>query len=135
MRLQISGGKRQNEHPKPPSIFFDGAGCRPGGEGSGFAWCCPETGEKHVERLPGLTNNQAEYRAFISALEALPNGGRADMFSDSQLVCFQFSGDYKTEDPTLATLLATARDLIKKKRLQIALCWIRRVQNLAGKLL
>lgn len=54
---------------KTIKMFFDGAGCRPNGEGSGFAWTCPDSNEKLVRRVSGLTNNQAEYRGFLALLE------------------------------------------------------------------
>lgn len=58
----------------PIVIYVDGAGCRPDGRGSGFAWIQPSSGEQHIEQIDGLTNNQAEYRALISALVALRAG-------------------------------------------------------------
>src|SRR5216684_7110224 len=82
----------------PLKVFIDGAGSRPDGTGSGFAWVCTTTGERKVERVPGLTNNQAEYRAFVAALTALPDVSRAEIFSDSQLLCCQFAGQYKVYD-------------------------------------
>ena len=42
-------------------IYTDGAGKRPDGNGSGFAWVREDTRERHVERIPGLSNNEAEY--------------------------------------------------------------------------
>ena len=52
-------------------IFTDGSGQRPDGTGSGYAWLRKDTGEKKIVRKNGLTNNQAEYWAIISALENL----------------------------------------------------------------
>jgi len=117
------------------TVFLDGAGSRPDGTGSGFAWICPTTKEKRIERVPALTNNQAEYRAFIAALTALPDGARADLFSDSQVLCCQFDGTYKVRDPDLASLLSHAQSLIREKKLNVTLQWVPRAQNLAGKLL
>jgi len=65
-------------------IHCDGAGSRPDGKGSGFAWLQPRTGERHIEHVDGLTNNQAEYFALISALNSLANGSAAQVFTDSQ---------------------------------------------------
>jgi len=116
-------------------IFVDGAGCRPDGKGSKFAWTCPETGEKHIECLDGLTNNQAEYRGLVGALDSLPLGTKAEVFSDSLLMCSQFNGEFKVNDPSLSDLLEKARAIIARNKLKITLQWIRRAQNLAGKLL
>ena len=120
---------------KPFTIFFDGAGCRPDGDGSGFAWLCPETGQRHVERVKGLTNNQAEYRAFLAALQSIPEGSTVEMFSDSQLICSQFAGNYRVKDYALQELLSEILALILNKQLKVKLQWVPRSRNLAGKLL
>jgi ribonuclease HI len=119
----------------PLKVFFDGAGCRPGGDGSGFAWFCPDTGLRRVERVSGLTNNQAEYKAFLAALQNVPDGSTVEMFSDSQLICFQFAGTYRVKDCALQGLLSEIQALILTKRLKVKLQWVPRSQNLAGKLL
>jgi len=120
---------------KPITRFFDGAGCRPNGEGSGFAWLCTDTGQRHVERVKGLTNNQAEYRAFLAALQSVPQGSAVEMFSDSQLICSQFAGDYRVKDAALQELLSEIQALILKNQLKVKLQWVPRSRNLAGKLL
>ena len=120
---------------KPLTMFFDGAGCRPNGEGSGFAWLCPDTGQRHVERVNGLTNNQAEYRAFLAALQNVSQGSTVEMFSDSQLICSQFAGDYRVKDSALQELLSAIEALILSNHLKVKLQWVPRSRNLAGKLL
>jgi ribonuclease HI len=125
----------QEKKSDPLKVFIDGAGSRPDGAGSGFAWICATTGERKIERVPGLTNNQAEYRAFIAALTALPGGSWAEFFSDSQLLCCQFNGQYKVKDLDLADFLAQAHSLIKEKNLIVTLQWVPRAKNTAGKLL
>jgi len=57
------------------------------------------------------------------------------VFSDSLLLCCQFSGEYAVNDPNLAELLAQAQSLIKEKNLSVTLQWVPRARNLAGKLL
>jgi ribonuclease HI len=120
---------------KPIVVFFDGAGCRPDGKGSGLAWLRQDTGEKHVQRIDGLTNNEAEYRAFVAVLESLPEGSKAELFSDSLLLDSQFHGKYRVKDSDLAGLLGTAHELIRHKKLTVNLQWIPAAKNLAGKLL
>lgn len=116
-------------------VFIDGSGARLDGTGSAIAWICPATKERMIERIPGLTNNQAEYRAFMAALTALPDGASAGFFSDSELLCYQFRGEYRARDPELADLLEQIRSLIQTKRLRVRLQWVPRSKNLAGKLL
>jgi ribonuclease HI len=116
-------------------IHCDGAGSGPLGNGSGIAWIRPKAREQYVERIDGLTNNQAEYLAFISALNALPDNTAANVFTDSQVMYSQFHNKYRVHNPELAALLSRVRALIEEKQLTIDLQWIRREKNLAGKLL
>ena len=120
---------------KPIRIYCDGAGMRPDGKGSGFAWLRKDTREKHVERADGLTNNQAEYHAVLSALESVPSGSAVQIVTDSELVTFQVSGAYKADDPKMAELLNKVQRVIERKRLGVSVIWKPRTQNLAGKLL
>jgi len=135
-RINRSFNRHSQEHGDDPiSVHCDGAGCRPDGKGSGFAWIQPKTRQQHVERIDGLTNNQAEYRALISALTAIPDGSIAHIFTDSQVMWSQFIGNYRVRHPELAELLSQVHTLIKEKKLTIDLQWVPRDRNLAGKLL
>jgi ribonuclease HI len=54
---------------------------------------------------PESTNNEAEYHAVIAALEYLKkNVGNAIIYSDSQLVVRQISGEYRVKEPRLQIL-------------------------------
>ena len=59
-------------------------------------------------RLGTATNNEAEYRAAIAALEAALALGatRVDLRMDSELVVRQMSGRYRVRNPRLARLHA-----------------------------
>jgi ribonuclease HI len=59
-------------------------------------------------RLGTATNNEAEYRAAIAALEAALALGarRVDLRMDSELVVHQMSGRYRVRNPRLALLHA-----------------------------
>ena len=120
---------------KPIRIFADGAGQRPDGKGSGIAWLREDTGEKHVERIDGLTNNEAEYRAVISAVKPLPTGTEVEVFTDSTLVVSQMRGESRTLDPKLAKLAGELKTIVEQKRLRFKLTWIPRRESRAGKLL
>jgi ribonuclease HI len=116
-------------------IFTDGSGSRPDGKGSGFAWFRQDTGQKKIVREDGLTNNQAEYRAILAAVETLPTGAKAEILTDSENTCFQLKGIRRVIDPHLADLNARINSLIAKRRLAIEFTWIPRRENLAGKLI
>jgi len=116
-------------------IFTDGAGKRPDGKGSGIAWIREDTKERVVERIDGLSNNDAEYRAVISALKRLPNGSHVEILADSLLVVSQTKGEYRICDPKLVRLASELKTVVERKRLHFTITWIPREDNLAGKLL
>lgn len=60
-----------------------------------------------VKRYLGeTTNNQAEYRALVAALEAATELGATEVecFLDSELVVRQLTGEYRVRDKDLAPL-------------------------------
>lgn len=61
------------------------------------------------------TNNQAEYRAVIKALELLSHrvGEVIRVFSDSQLLVRQLNGFYKVKNKDLKPLFGKVRELEK----------------------
>lgn len=117
------------------TLHIDGAGARPDGKGSAFAWMHVETGVHKVTKRDGLTNNQAEYEGLLSALQDLPSGSDVEVFTDSTLVYGQFNGKYAVRDPKLQILLQKARQIVQDRKLTVSLAWIPRSQNRAGKLL
>jgi ribonuclease HI len=126
---------KEKEHKKPIRIHADGAGARPDGKGSGFAWLNLDTGEKHIEQHPGLTNNVAEYRGVISALKPVPKGSVVELCVDSSLVVSQLRGEYRIRDPKLERLATEVKTLVELKNLTLTVKWVPRAENLAGKLL
>jgi ribonuclease HI len=126
---------KRNHESASLTIFIDGAGMRPNGTGSGYAWVNSTTGQQLVRRVDGLTNNVAEYRGLLSALRHCQVNSRATVYSDSQLVVSQFGESWAVRDATLSELLEKARNIIRERRLSVTLTWIPRSQNIAGKLL
>jgi ribonuclease HI len=120
--------------PKVIRIFTDGAGQRPDGKGSGIAWIREDTGESHVEPIPGLSSNEAEYRGVISAIKSV-KGSYVEILSDSLLVVSQLRGEYRIRDPKLEKLATEIKTVAEQRKLVLTLKWIPRQQNRAGKLL
>lgn len=120
---------------KEIEIYTDGAGSGPDGKGSGFAWLNTTTGQKHIESIPNLTNNQAEYRAVISALKSIQKGSMVNIITDSLLVVSQLRGEYRIRDSKLEKLASEVKTIVEQKQLSATFLWVRRTENLAGKLL
>jgi len=91
-------------------VYIDGASRgNPGLAGIGIVIVQPKLHKKimqYREFIGIATNNQAEYKALIKALELLRDLGasRAKIFSDSQLLVKQLRGEYKVRNPELKKL-------------------------------
>jgi ribonuclease HI len=120
---------------KHVEIYTDGAGADPHGKGSGFAWLNTTTREKKVESVPGLTNNVAEYRGVIAALKSLHKGAVVNIFTDSTLIVGQLRGEYRIRDSKLEKLATEVKTIVDQQKLTATFTWVRRQDNLAGKLL
>ena|SRR6266404_2528920 len=119
-------------------IYTDGSGCRPDGKGSCFAWLRENGAQPAIIRIfkeDSLTNNQAEYKAILSALESVPLASIVEILTDSENTCFQLRGERRTKNPHLADLNAKIHGLIEKNRLIVTFKWIPRRDNRAGKLI
>jgi ribonuclease HI len=134
--------KTSKRHKKsiPPAqtierIFTDGSGARPDGNGSAIAWLRESDGASHVESISGLTNNQAEYRAIISALESVPLDSIVTIFSDSQVVIYQIHGVYRVNSDCLIDLRNRVNAIVTLRNLTATFQWIPRTQNRADALL
>lgn len=116
-------------------IFTDGSGSRPDGKGSGFAWLREDNGQRKVVREDNLTNNRAEYRAVLSAIESLDPHAMAEIKMDSENTCFQLKGERRIKDPHLADLNTQIQSVVQKNHLSVTYTWIPRRENRAGKLI
>lgn len=93
------------------------------------------TGEmKYLEGLSG-TNNHLEYLAVKLALENLPNGSEAMIYSDSMLVIKQLSREWSIREPRLREIAKQCHDIVFDKGLTVTYIWIPRKKNPAGKFL
>ena len=65
-------------------------------------------------RIGRATNNQAEYRAIIAALEAAAglDAGQVDIKMDSELVVKQINGEYRVKSATLKPLYQRVQQLL-----------------------
>lgn len=69
--------------------------------------------KQHGQYIGRTTNNQAEYRGLVDALDHARNLGatEVDCFLDSELLVKQMKGEYKIRDAGLAELADQARVL------------------------
>ncbi len=113
----LAGRPRQAHGAEVYDIYVDGASRgNPGKAGAG-AVIKDSSGRivKEMRRFLGLaTNNMAEYRAFIMAVEealSLKASG-IRVFSDSELLVRQLNGQYKVKSPELRELYLKAVGLL-----------------------
>ena len=113
------------------NVYVDGAG----GEKSGYGYFIKDTGESFYEEKLGITNNQAEYFAIISALKKFQNSSDEIMiFSDSKNTVNQLNHEFAINNEQLRLLAQEAWSLIPKIP-NLKIQWIPRKDNLAGKML
>ncbi len=99
-------------------IFTDGGSSgNPGPAGIGVV--IKEDGQTIFEISKSIgeaTNNVAEYRAVIAALEEAIARGAQKVFlnTDSELVYFQLTGSYKVKNQSLLLLVEKVRELSRK---------------------
>jgi ribonuclease HI len=113
------------------NIYVDGSG----GAKSGYGFFVKETGESLFTEKPGLTNNQAEYLAIISALQKYANSGdEIIIYSDSKNTVNQLNHEFAINNEQLRSLAREAWSLIAGFS-NLTINWIPRNENLAGKML
>ena len=113
------------------NIYVDGSG----GTKSGYGFFVKETGESFFEEKPGLTNNQAEYLAIITALKKFQNSSEEiTIFSDSKNTVNQLNHEFAINNEQLR-ILAQESWLLIPKSSKLKIKWIPREENLAGKML
>ncbi|WP_455279947.1 ribonuclease HI family protein [[Eubacterium] cellulosolvens] len=103
------------------------------GSGKNGTYCYVILGKKpKIFREELLTNNQAEYKAIIAALQELEDD-EMTICSDSLLAVKQLEGEYKIRNPELRKLASKVRSLSRDR--EVIFKWIPREENLAGKVL
>ena len=113
------------------NIYADGSG----GAKSGYGFFVKETGESFFEEKPGITNNQAEYLAIISALKKNENfDDEITIFSDSKNTVNQLNHEFAINNEQLRTFAREAWTLMAKFS-HLTIKWVPRSENLAGKML
>ncbi len=101
------------------TIYTDGAARgNPGPAGAG-AILTKDDGQVIVEvcrYLGEMTNNQAEYRALILAIEEAKRIGATDVaiFTDSELVVKQLTGDYRVKNEGIKPLHKKILELLRE---------------------
>lgn len=89
----------------------------------------------HGEKIGIATNNIAEYKAVIAALEWLCQNkekikdSTISFFLDSKLVCSQINGIFKIKDSNLRMLLFKVREKEAELKCNIFYSYIPREQN------
>ena len=95
-------------------IFIDGASKGNPGPGGAGVYVQDEAGapiRKFYKAIAHCTNNIAEAAALEAALQVARKlgAGRVDIFTDSQLLARQFTGQYRVKNPGLQDAWARIR--------------------------
>jgi ribonuclease HI len=111
-----AGGAAPASAAAPLVLYFDGASRGNPGPSAYGVWS--PSGLESSAVLGTATNNVAEWRGFLAALDLAVASGVEDVEirADSQLVLRQFSGEYRMKAPHLAEYLAQARAKARKVR-------------------
>lgn len=118
------------------SVYCDGAVLsNPGGPG-GWGFVVESEG-RIIHREHGAlrhrTNNEAEYRAIMQALDWLcARGGgytSATIYSDSMLAVNQITGEWVCQKAHLAWMRGECRRLIRQSPIPVSVAWIPREAN------
>ena len=106
---RVTAAGRRAEAAAPLVLYFDGASRGNPGPSAYGVWS--PSGLEKSDVLGTTTNNVAEWRGFLAALDlALASGAEdVEIRADSQLVLRQFSGEYRMKAPHLADFLEEAR--------------------------
>ena len=99
-------------------VYFDGAARgNPGPAAVGYVVVTNDgIVAEGGERIGRATNNQAEYDAIITGLEAAADYGfdEVEIRGDSQLIVKQVTGAWNTNDPTLKEKRVRVRELLDR---------------------
>jgi probable phosphoglycerate mutase len=100
--------------PSPLVLYFDGASR--GNPGPASYGVYSPSGVELRERIGTTTNNVAEWRGFLAALDAAIASGapHVEIRADSQLVLKQFTGEYRMKAAHLAGYLLEAREKARR---------------------
>ncbi|KAL8112855.1 hypothetical protein AgCh_020237 [Apium graveolens] len=116
--LASSGIAQEEANPSTDcwKLFVDGSSTTES-SGAGLILISPEgfTIQQAITFAFKATNNQAEYETLISGLRLAKSLGIMKMiiYSDSQIVVKQTSGEYIVKDPKLAQYQAIVRDILE----------------------
>lgn len=114
-------------HTDKLTVHIDGSSLGNPGPGGAGVIITDEEGRVVCKRsvpLGIVTNNQAEYRAFIEALQWLVENrirGEIEVLMDSQLLYEHLLGRYRLRNPELARLMESARALMARLRVKLTL--------------
>ncbi|MCL5432505.1 MAG: ribonuclease HI family protein [Patescibacteria group bacterium] len=122
IRIFTDGGARGNPGPAATGVYIEDS------KGNKIA--------SFGEKIGNATNNVAEYKAVITALEWLNKNKekidsdlKINFFLDSQLVSSQLNGLFKIKNPDLRNLLFKIRELEADLNADISYRYVPREEN------
>jgi ribonuclease HI len=112
----VTDAGRRARSAAPLVLYFDGASRGNPGPAAYGVWS--PSGVEEARALGTATNNVAEWRGFLAALDVAVASGaeEIEIRADSQLVLRQFSGEYRMKAAHLSEYLVEARAKARKLR-------------------
>jgi ribonuclease HI len=113
-------------------IYVDGGG----GADSGYGYIVDGTGESKYIKEPGLTNNQAEYKAILRAVTDFEDEEDGILIkSDSRNTVKQLQHEFAINKDSLRDLARQVWTTIGNMTCNVEFEWVPRKENKAGKML
>jgi ribonuclease HI len=119
------GKPRHNQEVMPELVAYVDGGClgNPGPSGIGVVICgCAEGPVRIAKWIGHQDNNVAEYAALMEALQFAVslNARKLHVYSDSEVVVRQMTGEYVCRSPRLYSLHWTCRKLARSLKFSIS---------------
>jgi len=112
---EIDGSAQPNPGPGGWGVYLEGPGVKKEIHGT----------------LSYTTNNLAEYHALAEAVRLAQSLGarKLTVYTDSELVCKQYNGEWKVQNPRIAKALHQIKEEIEKAGMKVDVRWVRRKKN------
>jgi len=115
-----------------PDVYYVYTDACPGGGFVTWSVIKGNVETRHERSAEARSQNEAEAKAILIAINDLPSSIIVQLYSDSQLIIRGLTGKYDIKAPHLDYLIREIQRVVQAKNLFIQFNWIPRERNLAG---